>query len=66
MTGNRNIFLTTAITACRFGLSARIDLICSLLDFALKRQHCNIVFLRGFADVSKKGGTNSFQEFKGA
>ena len=35
-----------------------------LLDFALKRQHCNIIFLRGFADMGKKMGTYSFHEFK--
>jgi hypothetical protein len=34
------------------------------VDFTLKRQHGNIVFLRGFADVRKKMGTDSFHEFK--
>jgi hypothetical protein len=35
-----------------------------LLDFALKRQHRNIIFLWGSADVGKKICTNPFHEFQ--
>jgi hypothetical protein len=35
-----------------------------LLDFALKRQHRDIIFLWGSADVGKKICTNPFHEFQ--
>ena len=42
------------ITACRR----------TSLDFALKRQHRNVIFLLSSADVGKKLGANPLHEFK--
>jgi hypothetical protein len=35
-----------------------------LLDFALNRQHRNIIFLGGFADMRKKMRSDSLHEFQ--